>query len=1222
LGDSYTIERELGGGGMSRVFVAEEIALGRSVVVKVLPIEMAGQVSVERFRREIRLAASLQQANIVPVISAGDAGGVAYYTMPFVKGESLRARIASKGALPIAECVAILRDVARALAYAHDEGVVHRDIKPENILLSGGTAVVTDFGIAKAVIASATQPGSGTLTQVGLALGTPMYMAPEQALGDKSVDHRADLYAFGVVAYELLAGAPPFGGKNSQALVAAHLSETPRPVQERRADAPAALAQLVMRCLEKDASLRPQSAKMVLDALDLSVTTYAPGAEAAPSRQATIAVLPFANMSADPDAEYFSEGMSEEILNALVRVPGIRVIARTSSFAFKGKSTDVREVGERLGAGVVVEGSVRKAGDRVRITAQLVDTASGHQLWSERYDRELRDVFAVQDEITAAIRDALSEKLVGIGALPRPKPVVETNVYDLFLRGRFLLNKPPDGIPKGMAYLEAVVERAPNYAPALVELAHAVALAANFGAIEPKVAVPRSQELARRASELDPTDPVPFAVLGHNAFHYSYDWNSARTLLNRSLALGPSHPVPAGWYGFYSASLGRHDEAIAATRRAVSLDPLNLLMRFLAIFAHHLARRYLEVITLSDELADIDATFSEAYRLKSFALLQLGRVTDAVAAAETAVQLSAGHAYHRFHLAVAYLAAGRRAEAEAIAAEFVAESPNRSMFALLSGNLLGHLGQFDAAFPHLERYREAGGHWLSMLRADPTYDPLRVDPRFDDLVRRVGIPPWEGPPFSVSSTPATAAKIAPAKPGVAVLPLANLSASADDEYFSDGMTEDIIAGLSQVAGLKVISRTSVMRYKKSDKDMKTIAGELGVSHIVEGTVRRAGNRLRIVAQLIDASNDEHLWAETFDRDMTDVFAIQSEVSERIATALKARLAPDERKRISRRPTVDDEAYNLFLLARHHSNLATADGFERAMDLYRQATERDPQFARAWAARAGAHLFHVCGYYGVRPRDAAAQATRFATRALEIDPDVAEAHSALGTIACLIDLDWNADGARHELALRLSPNMSSVHLTYGNHLVTVGRFDDAVAHAETALELDPASEYVHIHANWLRYMTGRFDEALASLEGAEAQFGRKVLPLTRGETLIAVGRADEAVVAFRDVYERIPISWNLGHVAWGLAAAGRNSEARTALQELHDRERQEYVWPLAIALAYGHLGEMDAAFSYLERSFEDRASWIQFPYGPTFNVFRRDERFTSLTRRIGAIPPRA
>src|SRR5439155_21828004 len=315
LGNAYTVERELTGGGMARVFVARDTMLGRRVVVKTLA-ECAGDVSAERFRREIQVAASLQQANIVPLLTAGEIDGVPYYTMPFVEGESLRARLVSRGAHSIAETVSILRDVARALAFAHERGVVHRDIKPDNVLLSGSTAVVTDFGIAKALAAARTAP-SATLTQAGLAIGTPAYVAPEQASGDSEIDHRADLYAFGVLAYELLIGVPPFTGRSAQATLAAHVLEQPVPLRERRAETPPQLAALVMRCLEKDPARRPASAAEVLTALDAALTPEAhAGVPPAPSKP-SVAVLPLTNMSASADDEDFSDGITEDIIAQL-----------------------------------------------------------------------------------------------------------------------------------------------------------------------------------------------------------------------------------------------------------------------------------------------------------------------------------------------------------------------------------------------------------------------------------------------------------------------------------------------------------------------------------------------------------------------------------------------------------------------------------------------------------------------------------------------------------------------------------------------------------------------------------------------------------------------------------------------------------------------------------------------------------------------------------------
>ncbi|HJU73260.1 MAG TPA: serine/threonine-protein kinase, partial [Gemmatimonadaceae bacterium] len=385
LKDRYRIERELGGGGMSRVFEAREVGLDRDVVVKVLSADVAAGVSLERFAREIQLAASLQQANIVPLLSAGEANGVPYFTMPFVRGESLRGRLLQEPRLTISECVGILRDVARALSYAHAHGVVHRDIKPENVLLSHGAAVVTDFGIAKAVSASRTMGDRDTLTQVGTSLGTPAYMAPEQVAGDPSADHRADLYAWGCLAYELLSGAPPFVRDTPQRVLAAHLSEMPIPLGERRADCPATLARLVMRCLSKEVAGRPANADEVLRELEVvstpgasqtpnarSLDSKAPGGrrivllgaaavvllgvtaslivrggsadpDAVTSSDQSIAVLPLANLSGDPADDFFGIGLAEEITRAVAK-NGVRVIGRVSAGALQAKGLDERAI--------------------------------------------------------------------------------------------------------------------------------------------------------------------------------------------------------------------------------------------------------------------------------------------------------------------------------------------------------------------------------------------------------------------------------------------------------------------------------------------------------------------------------------------------------------------------------------------------------------------------------------------------------------------------------------------------------------------------------------------------------------------------------------------------------------------------------------------------------------------------------------------------------------
>jgi len=401
---THTLERELGGGGMSRVFVAEETRLRRKVVIKVLSPELAQGLSVERFEREIQLAASLQQANIVPVLSAGDTDGLPYFTMPYVEGESLRQRVAA-GPVPIGEVVGVLRDVSRALSYAHKRGIVHRDIKPDNVLLSAGAAVVTDFGIAKAISAARSQADNATLTQVGTSIGTPAYMSPEQAAGDPNVDHRADLYALGCMAYELLAGEPPFTGQSAQRIIAAQMTEVPQAVSARRSDTPSALAALVMQCLEKDPAKRPQSADDVMQALDgiqvsgnrpspkarprsgtrgmmygfaatVAVLAFAgtwiakrPGSAAAPAAR-SLAVLPIENAGGDSTKEYLADGMTSELAGNLRQTPGLEVVGDLSTARFKRSRLAPTEIASQLHVGMLLSGKLQSQASSIRLQMQ------------------------------------------------------------------------------------------------------------------------------------------------------------------------------------------------------------------------------------------------------------------------------------------------------------------------------------------------------------------------------------------------------------------------------------------------------------------------------------------------------------------------------------------------------------------------------------------------------------------------------------------------------------------------------------------------------------------------------------------------------------------------------------------------------------------------------------------------------------------------------------
>ncbi len=789
LGDSYRLERELSPGGMSRVFVAREQTLGRDVVIKVLPPEMAADVSVERFQREIQVAAGLQHPLIVPVISAGQSEGLPYLVMPFIAGESLRQRLARQRELPVREAVRILRDVAVALDYAHTRGVVHRDIKPENILLTGGTAVVADFGVAKALAASATAEHAmpTALTSVGVALGTPQYMAPEQAAADPTVDHRADIYAWGVVAYEVLAGAPPFAGRSPQAVLAAHIAEPVQHLELVRPGCPAGICELIMQALEKRPSDRPQSASEIVQILDGTVASlvsgptrttpvavsrkrgpmlYATGALAAILLIASlvyaglfgdassgpgspepairsVAVLPFVDAGrADGADDYFVEGMSDELSAALGRIPGLQVASRTSTYAFKGETVDVRQVGERLKVDAVLEGRVRRAGDRLRVTAQLTNVGTGLSFWTDSYEREVKDVFAVQDDIARAIASALQFRLGAAAAasLGRGQGTESVEAYDLYLRGRYHLHRRGESnLKTAITFLEQAIAHDASFARAHAALAMAEVLLPEYtDTVEPDEYNARAESSAQRALGLDST--ISEAHTAHGLAHvHQWEWDEAETAYRRALDLDPRNATAHQWLGELSYHLGRTRDAVAHMRRAAELEPLAPIVAVATSYALVTDRQYAAALAEAERGASLAPELGIAHRGVAMAAMLTGQTNKAIAAMRRAADLEPNLDL-RLSQGVFILArTGQREEAGAAFRALQRRGVARP-FVLMWGYL--GMGDFARAAAELERAVDAKDQQVTnySIVADPAYDGMRELPAYRRAVQKMGLP--------------------------------------------------------------------------------------------------------------------------------------------------------------------------------------------------------------------------------------------------------------------------------------------------------------------------------------------------------------------------------------------------------------------------------------------------------------------------------------------------
>jgi TolB-like protein/tetratricopeptide (TPR) repeat protein len=668
LGNAYTVERELGGGGMSRLFVCEEVAFGRKVAVKVLAPELAAGVSAERFQREIKLAAQLQHPNIVPVHAAGTAAGLPYYSMPFVDGLSLRGRLERNPGIPIHEALAILKDVARALAYAHDHGVVHRDIKPENILLADEASVVTDFGIAKALHAAKTDAPGGTLTQVGTSMGTPAYMAPEQIAADPATDHRADIYSFGCVGYEVLTGAAPFAHRQPHQLFAAHVGEKPAPLVDRRPDCPPEVVTLVTRCLEKDPANRPQSARELLRTLDAKHTYSTPVSQPAKpvrggrklvigaiagiaifsavaafavknrgtggSETQSIAVLPFENVGGDSANAYFADGMADELTTELSKVPGLTLASRTAAFRFRGPNIDIKEVARELDVETIVEGTLRRSGNRMRLTAQLTDAATGRMLWTDSYEQQVDDVFAVQDSITQSIVQALKVKLAGtpatLAGITTSQGTRNTQAYDLYLRGRYLFGKRGEhGLRQSLKHFGSAIALDPGFARAHAALAMSASVLPQYSTVATDSIIPIGLRAAEKALELQPDLADAHLGLANNLI-YDFRWSDAESHFKRALQLDPANATAHQWYGDFLYVTGRAGDALPELQKAAELDPYSALMRNEVGMAFAMRGQYEEAIRELERALELDSSFTFVANNYSLVLAESGRLDSAM----------------------------------------------------------------------------------------------------------------------------------------------------------------------------------------------------------------------------------------------------------------------------------------------------------------------------------------------------------------------------------------------------------------------------------------------------------------------------------------------------------------------------------------------------------------------------------------------------------------
>jgi len=1249
------------------------------VAVKLIKRGMDTDFILRRFRNERQILATLDHPYIARLLDGGTTDdGLPYFVMEHIEGLPVY-RYSDERQLTVGERLRLFGMVCDAVNYAHQKLVIHRDIKPSNILVTpGGVPKLLDFGIAK--LLNPEFAGEITLdpTATAMRLMTPEYAAPEQVRGEP-VSPATDVYSLGVLLYELLTGHRPYRLRNRSPHEMARViceEEPPHPsvritspedllpanqpgasaaraeesdtlgylywcrgatVETLRRELAGDLDNVVMKALRKEPSERYRTAEEMRE----DIVRYIEGrpVEAPPffpagaplkdsSRdghagrrdETSLAVLPLkvheSTGGLEAGGEYLGVGLADALITRLGSLRRFTLRPTSSVLRYRGQDSDPLAAGRELGVSYVLEGRVRRAGPTLRVTMQLLDVRAGSAVWAGQFDEETADVLQLEDSISEQVAEALVPQLTGGERQRLQKRGTErADAYEEYMRGRYHWNTfNEEGFARALVHFSRAVSLDPDYALAYAGISDYYNVLGVYAILPFAETSAAALEAARKSVGLDPGLAEGWAALGFATLTHDLDWEEAERHLRRAQELNPNYVTGRLWLSFFLGMEGRFEEALAGSRRALEIAPLTPLVRHTLNWTLYHARRFDEAIASSRVLVATEPDYGLGHLLLSLALSQSGRHEEAIETCEKATELLGRSPYPLSYLAALNASGGRTAEARALLEEVARMGEMRYVSPYMLAVAHCRLGDRETALAELERALEIGDARLAWLGVDPQFDPLRGQPAFRDILRRTNNPLAARPPDLPADEPSTGQR------SIAVLPLKVLatpgSEGTGDEYLGVGLADALVTRLSNIHRFIVRPTSSVLRYQGPEADPLAAGRELGVDFVVDGSIRRAGQTLRLTAQLLSVEEGATRWSGRFDEEYTDVLQLEDVLSEQVAAALLPHLSGDERRLLSKRGTDDAEAYEAYMRGRYHWYTMSADGFAKSYACYRRAVALDPRFAAAHAGIAEYHCW--LAVYGLAPPSEQLAAGREAARtAIELDESLAEAHTSHGLALLTHPSQWQSAEAHFRRAIELNPGYTQAHAHYACQLAMESRFDESVASARRACQLDPLNPFNFYFLSWCLYQARRFEEAAAEarrLLQNEPRYGSARFVLSW--TLRRAGAFDESVAEARRAIELVgEIPMLSASLACAYAAAGRGSEARSLLAALDAQTAERFVTPYHRALVRLQLGEHGRALDLLEEAAYTNDPWLVWlGTEPQLDPLRGHARFDALLRR--------